>query len=592
MARIGGINFSGARPCRSVGYNNAPKLINIALIRLPFYTNPCINYLKIYSRSKFIIDNWSTISKEKSTSSGPFTLFQTVVKQAIEFIKPSLFNDDTDLPHPVPDSHLVENLLKELEQFLTTGKSSAQEQDSARNRHANVTLLQPITGKWFTHCAACPFVGFAPLPLKELDRSGDQYNRVAFEYCRTELKKILLAFRKRKETVKFFFNLRDPLVFCYQDSPLSFDVVDCPSFLVDHVGLANLLKAAARKLRSNQSTLFTESMAWPLWAKDVAGYLQTVLCCPLSLIPTIYGLRLMDNVELGPDSFISTRNPPKPFSRLGWKKAQLFKGVALTMSSQLEQCLERLKKLCFLVKTPSIGRDDKVGIKVFSPLTFCYVLSDLIHRGGLPASTMEAFPPPSIFRASMEANQAWMEGRDVWRVTAYLSVSKTIDLDLFWKIFGTTPLRLLLMPHSAAIAVFNHNERLFDVIYSTDSHFFDNFSLSVKMNEDGISMDSTEVSFLLADRNLLKTHCGFIVDHDQKRRIPLFVIGRFRTDCSIDVDKFSPLYPWPLKEESNLAVSDRSNKLLAMSCQESKDAYTIRFNVCAAGYKQPRAGRS
>ena len=513
------------------------------------------------------------------------TNFSEAVKTSVDHSQFFLFNKDIDLPHPMPGSQLVANLTKEIEQYFTSGNSDG---DGIECRKLiNPTLFQPKTGKWFVHLACCPFVGYAPLPLKELDRSVE-HNRIAFEYCQAELKKLLITFKKRKETVTFDFHPCDPLLFCYQDSPLSFDIIHC-SFLEDEVGLVNLLNAAARKLHSEQSILVTESRAWPFVALDMSRYLQTVLCCPLSLIPTMYGLRLMENVELGPDTFISMRNSPIPISQLRWKKAQPFEGVALAMSPLLEQTLERLRKFCFLVKDLS-DLMKRCAMICYSPLTFHYVVCDLIQRGGLPATAMESFHPPSFFRTSEKAIQAWKECRPVWRVNVCIKFDQD-NQTFFYRMWNecTPSLRLILAPHSALLAAYKCRENFLELFASTESHFIDNLDVNIKRKANG-EIDLIYISFLLADRNLLKNHSGVIVAFENQ--LPLltrYLAMTMNNSQVVRVEKFSQPYPYPRNQGEELSVAaDCSKKLTEINCQESRDAFTLRFNFCC-GDKLPKS---
>ena len=511
------------------------------------------------------------------------------IKIAMQINIPTLFNEDIDLRHPVPGSQLVANLTKEVEQYFTTGNSRPH-QDGSGAKCVNPTLLQPMTGKWLVHQASCPFFGYAPLPLKELDGIG-KHNGIAFDYCRTELKKLLIAFRKKKERITFHFHSCEPMAFCYQYLPLVFDVIDGSSILTDNVGLVNLLNAAARKLRSDQSVLFTASLVWPLIAPDVAHYIQNVLCCPLSLIPTIYGLQLMDNVELGPDNFITTRNGLKSFCRLRWKKAQPFEGIAPAMSPHLEQCLERLKKLCFRAKVEKdVG---SYGTSRYSPLTFHYVMCDLIRRGGLPVTSMEVFRPPSAFRTAVEAVQAWKERRSVWMADFCFKLSPMAqtNFDEIWNTCNPI-LRLILMPHSAFLAVAEDVDKFFEIFTSPDSLYIDNVELKIKLKTDG-SMEAANISFLLADRNLLQTHIGIVVDDTR----PLFVLSPKASYVpQVKVDKFSQPHPYWIHVKKSTAASPGSssdvysNNLMAISCQESQDTFTLRLSF-RSGHRLPRSGR-
>ena len=508
-------------------------------------------------------------------------LSQTAIKIAVASTEPALFNEDVDLRHPVRGSQLTASLTEEIEQYFITG-NSGQHQDSNSDKWINPTLLQPNTAKWAVHFACCPFYGYSPLPLKELDGSG-ACKGIAFAYCQAELKKLLIAFKKRQKNVTFHFHLHDPLVFCYQDSLLQFDIIDGSSFLADKVGLVNLVNAAAQKLRSDQSVLITDSCSWTFIAPDVSGYLQTALCCPLSLIPTIYGLRLIDSVELGPDTFISTRHSSRPFSRLRWKKAQPFQGVTLDMSPQLEQSLGRLKKYCFSIKVSS---SDAVHFP-YSPLTFHYVMCDLIRRG-LPASVIEStFHPPSLFRKSWEAIQDWMEGRPLFWVNIRIRHLKEKQQELcasnYLKRCGNIPLRLVLVPNNKGLeAACEDPDRFSELLTSSDCHYIDNLEVETTLKTDG-SIDGADISFFLADRNLLMTHCGIVVD----RYCRMLIFG---------VDSKGRAERFKMGEESNSATSsgssssDSSKQLVTISCQESQVAYTLRIKFPPDGNKLPRSG--
>ena len=546
-------------------------------------------------RSKLMAGCWPSKAEEnddatKKGESDSISPMKESAKRAVRYIKSIFFNEDVDLRHPVPGSQLIANLTEEMEQYFTTGNSGPQ-QDSRRGKWINPTLLQPKTGK-FVHPACCPFIGYAPLPLKELDRNGGHQNGIAFEYCRAELKKLLIAFKSRQEKVTLHFHPCDPLVFCYEDSPHSFDVIDSSSFLADNVGLVNLINAAARKLRSDQSVLFTESAMWRHVDPDVSHYVQNSLCCPLSLIPTIYGLRLIDIIDLGPDTFISTRNSPRWFSRLHWKRAQPFEGVSLVMSPLLEQCLERLKKLCFHVKSPSDSALSKnCGMSYYSPLTFCYVVCDLSRRG-LSASTRDGiFQPPPLLRTAVDTFQGWMEGRLVWRVTVRFSfdADKKIAFEESSTEFDTAALRLILLPNSKVMAARAQPKEVLELLTDPDSQYIDNLEFKMKPNADGIAVDGAEISFLLADRNVLKTHRGIVVDHENRHVLDL-KDGPIGIEHKWEVEKFTQ--PCPLSwggESSNLASSG-SKKLMAISCPESKDVYTIRFKFHPGGDKLSHSG--
>ena len=63
----------------------------------------------------------------------------------------------------------------------------------------------------------------------------------------------------------------------------------------DVTGPVNLLNAVRQKLRSEHSILYTENMTWTQVAPNGTRFIEKMLCCPLNLIPTLYGFRLLND---------------------------------------------------------------------------------------------------------------------------------------------------------------------------------------------------------------------------------------------------------------------------------------------------------
>ena len=131
----------------------------------------------------------------------------------------------------------------------------------------------------------------------------------------------------------------------------------CSNF-VDNVGLANLIVACCQRLSDNPNAiLYTEIMTDNQHSAN--NIVETSLCAPLSLIPTIYGLRLADHVELR-DSAVdylrcNSLQRGRPVN-LCWQKVPLCQNIKWTPSPELNQCLTKLANLCHskvLLKLPS-----------------------------------------------------------------------------------------------------------------------------------------------------------------------------------------------------------------------------------------------
>ncbi len=183
------------------------------------------------------------------------------VDQATDRLKQYLVNDvlDIDPSHGLNyfSDRKVE-LVNEVKQYFKTGNCGLKKSEARAS--VNPTFLQPTTGRWLVHYSSCPFESYLPIPLKIVDEKDHRQNgTVLLRYCQGELKKLLIAFRKRMERVKFYFHPCDALELCFDDSLPKFDLIDT-SNLADHIGLVNLLTVGAQKLRSDQSILLTESM--------------------------------------------------------------------------------------------------------------------------------------------------------------------------------------------------------------------------------------------------------------------------------------------------------------------------------------------
>ena len=194
----------------------------------------------------------------------------------------------------LPDS--VKNKIRdEARQYFETG-SCANLQDESRG-FLNPTMLHPISRKWQVNYYACPFYGYIPLANEEqLDTKAS--SGILTRSSHQILKTLVSSYRKKMHLVKIFVHLEDSLEFCYRQK-IKFDVIDS-SYLSDVVGLANIVNACSKILSDHpEAKFFTNTTNWTNLAPTIEEYVEKSLCSPLSLIPTYYGLRLLDHVELG-----------------------------------------------------------------------------------------------------------------------------------------------------------------------------------------------------------------------------------------------------------------------------------------------------
>ena len=100
------------------------------------------------------------------------------------------------------------------------------------------------------------------------------------------------------------FHTTDALDLC-NDLTDYFQVIDT-SDLADSVRLANVIIATPSRLRSRSehSLLITRSMNWESLAPSFSSYVESTLSAPLSMIPTLYGVRHSDPMMLANENLL------------------------------------------------------------------------------------------------------------------------------------------------------------------------------------------------------------------------------------------------------------------------------------------------
>ncbi len=215
------------------------------------------------------------------------------------------------------------HLLEEISLYFETGNCNfySKKKDIFA---ANPTLLDPKSLNWQVDISSCPFDSYLPLPFDELEASAE--GGVVTRYCQKQLKNLVAEYRRKMKNVKFHFYASEDLQYCLSETTEKFDVIDS-SGLADEVGLANVLVSTIQRLELHpDALLLTESVDWGNLESTVALYLESSLGAPLSMIPTIYGLRLMNHVDLGSTSLIDreyTAYGCRPVT-LSWRLAPRF----------------------------------------------------------------------------------------------------------------------------------------------------------------------------------------------------------------------------------------------------------------------------
>lgn len=361
-----------------------------------------------------------------------------------------------------------------------------------------------------------------------------------------------------------FFHLGDALEFCYTDTN-KFDVIDSTIF-VEGTGLGNLIMACSQRMSDKPGSMFLTEIVTDSFecASAVKELIEKSLCAPLSLIPTIYGLRLVNHVELGDASH-----------HLCWQKVAPFQNITMGSSPVLKECLEKLVEKCYCVSFPyheDMEEAEGWELLVYTPLTFVYVCSSMFHRLGNGPWLQDVFKLKHSFCFDLTKRTLtdWMQGK---KITKYLSRIKLNPLDktaAHTKMTGANMLRLILLPKTFVSEFLNKMKKGWVDISTPLVHFIDNFQLQV--NQTAIGIKEICVSFfLIPNHGLKKTHTAIVVD-------PQFLKHYFTLGSMESMQEEELNLPYPF-EISKAQLPSSNTRMKVLSCIETEDQYTLNIEL-------------
>ena len=482
------------------------------------------------------------------------------------------------------NSSMKQKIFAEARLFMEKGSCRLQE---AKAVCVNPTLLHPATLRWHVNYKLSPYCGYLPLSREEIDITVR--SQVLIRSCQRILKGLVSSYRRRLEDVKVFFYLEEALEYCYTERSLKFDVIDC-SNIADYEGLVNVINACKLRLADHaDAQLLTESKGWGHLTPLL--YAEEMLCCPLSMIPTIYGLRLTSNFQAGDPNL--QRGELSTVS-LCWKNVPPLRNVVCYSSSTLTQCLIKLASRCYLM-------NDIFSLSYFcTPLTFEYVINSAAERIAVGNSWLndvkrQTFGSklPSVFELSKRTTKSWADGRPVSKFTADVNFEiGAHHLKLLKSKYMATPiLRLALIPlfYIDSGILFAGGDLLENIIsFNWDVHFIDNLQVEMKRNYDD-SVEYASISFLLIpDHGLEETHFGIVLDLGT--RLPICVVENIDNSR---VEPFQVPYPFERKNSPSnppSSTGEESEVLLAHSCVETEKEYSIKINIMSR-CKDPVSGK-
>ena len=201
-----------------------------------------------------------------------------------------------------------------------------------------------------------------------------------------------------------------------------FHVIFCSVAVERNLGMANLLAATKDCLSetSDAAVLLTiielPNVNLTIHIKNTpADYPEIVLCCPLSIVPTLYGMRLLDHLKLGSPDCIKMHDPMvKHFLTLKWLKATGFStNIKLDIVS-LKKAIGLLtaRRLYLSVPNPISTRLYTYYIIMQSLVDRCPPLQDIptLHS---PIQTEVQDEVSQELRLACKTEKAWLNGEPV-----------------------------------------------------------------------------------------------------------------------------------------------------------------------------------
>ena len=468
--------------------------------------------------------------------------------------------------------------------------------------YINPTLLELNSRKWSVYHRVCPFNGYLPLPINELNPMVDDCTRVT-AYCQQVLRNYLISFREKRHNIRWIFHFGNPLELCYSITE-KFDVIDC-SNLADDVGLANLIVAAGLRLSEEvESGLLLETSYWISSASTIVEYIEDGLCAPLSMLPSMYGLRLVHPTQFG-----ASTPPDSNVVFLTWKRTPPYENLRPDFLPSFLPWLSRLALKCFSTSatTDSVG---SFGMAFYTPLTFFYILTSAAQRIGRGFDALnqceillKKLGKP--FELALRTLHRWtwicmlsqigshhLDTEAMDRVIQHISRSPGVHLLVsnipFDRIelasfieaqkklrFLTSPMfRVILLPHED----YENLQSNKPVVISSCSNAscIDNINLDLmKLHEN--SLGWCKVSFpIISDHELNNTHSAVVVD--VQTGLPIIFMGPV---SKLHKETFTQAHPFshpgsslPLGLLREFFESTESN-ISVLNCLETELSYIV-----------------
>ena len=443
---------------------------------------------------------------------------------------------------------------------------------------------------------------YFPLSLNEKLNGEYVPGRSAYKYCIAKLQEFVTELKEQEDCNRFHFYFGDSLELCLTNDQLknNMHVIHCSTDIVNVAGLANLLPIASGCLTSDipEAVLVMEvnSSRRSKEKPSLVDHIESELCCPLTIIPTVYGMKLWDHVNLGSSVCCKLHDYYKiavPIT-LKWYKAPIAysKDVRLEVSPALKKVVSGLVDYCFHQSHSlfyslkaneafhALYLHNKIqgnrALKRYTPLTLYNILQPFFHRHNWVEGATESLIQqclPARFQLAWRTLKDWIEGKEV--LLFYNNSNKMRDVLRSAKILCTDLglVKIVLKP----IVTESH----YNLGRSVSKNFFNDAHCVFNLNWKDSSADDFAVSFLLAkDHGLDSTTHLLILDSESQTLLHF---------TSLTSQALRPkLVVNPNPSRRSFSPSNVSNPVYSLRCQESEDEYTLDVGMRKAKFRSPK----
>ena len=405
--------------------------------------------------------------------------------------------------------------------------------------------------------------------------------------------------RLRKDRNRFHFYFGDSLELCLMNEELhnKMHVIHCSADIGVEAELANILPAVSRCLISDipEAIIVTESIFSRFEGRKptLVEYVEFHLNCPLTMIPTMYGVRLFDHFHLGSSVCCQLHddfNTATPIT-LKWHKTPVAYSADIQMeiSPAIEKVVRVLAKHCFFPSqafyyskkrnidgyrtiylrsqvTFNHSTKHKLHVVRYTPLTFYNIMQSLVNRLNWAEGAIDALLQkcaPASYQLAWKTLKTWMKGDQV--LLFYNNNSEMRDAILKNQTTELICVQFILKE------VGTRSHYRLDQTVNKDFFLNTHQVLNLNWKDSNADVDTFAVSFLLSKDHALNsaTHL-FIIDPGHKTL--LYSIKLMAKSMHRElVTNLSPRRFAPPSAQSNLHRIVR--------CQESEEEYKILVDL-------------